>query len=93
MWYNIDNEKKKTESRVDEWKVYSILYHCESEVKKTMKEKIKITITLTDDNIVLYGENTQDLTEDDIIDINKMLGGLAKTSSILQEGDSTDGNA
>lgn len=58
-----------------------------------MKEKIKITITLTDDDIVLYGENTQDLTEDDIIDINKMLSGLAKTSSILQEGDSTDGNA
>lgn len=58
-----------------------------------MKEKIKITITLTDDNIVLYGENVQDLTEDDIIDINMMLGGLAKTSSILQEGDSTDGNA
>lgn len=25
-----------------------------------MKEEIKITITLTDDNIVLYGENTQD---------------------------------
>lgn len=44
-----------------------------------MKEKIKITITLTDDNIVLYGENTQDLTEDDIIDINKMLASLAKT--------------
>lgn len=58
-----------------------------------MKEKIKITITLTDDNIVLYGENTQDLTEDDIIDINKMLGGLTKTSSILQEGESTNGNA
>lgn len=58
-----------------------------------MKEKIKITITLTDDDIVLYCENTQDLTEDDIIDINMMLGGLAKTSSILQEGDSTDGNA
>ena len=58
-----------------------------------MKEEIKITIILTDDNIVLYGENTQDLTEDDIIDINMMLGGLAKTSSILQEGDSTDGNA
>lgn len=52
-----------------------------------MKEKIKITITLTDDYIVLYGENTQDLTEDDIIDINKMLASLAKTSSIfLQEG-------
>lgn len=38
------------------------------------------------DNIVLYGENTQDLTEDDIIDINKMLASLAKTPSILQEG-------
>ena len=58
-----------------------------------MKEEIKITIIVTDDSIVLYGNNTQDLSEDDIIDINKMLGGLAKTSSILQEGDSTDGNA
>ena len=58
-----------------------------------MKEEIKITITITDDNIVLYCENTQDLSEDDIIDINKMISGLAKTSSILQEGDSTDGNA
>lgn len=58
-----------------------------------MEEKIKITITITDDNIVLYGENTQDLTEDDIIDINNMLASLAKTPSILQEGDSTDGNA
>lgn len=57
------------------------------------EKKIKITITLTDDDIVLYGENTQDLTEDDILDINKMLGGLAKTSSILQEGDPTNGNA
>lgn len=37
-----------------------------------MKEEIKIPITITDDTIVLYGENTQDLTEDDIIDINKM---------------------
>ena len=55
-----------------------------------MKEEIKITITITDDNIVLYGKNTQDLTEDDIIDINKMLGGLATTSSILQEGDPTN---
>lgn len=58
-----------------------------------MKEEIKITITITDDNIVVYCKNTQDLTEDDIIDINKMLGGLAKTSSILQEGDPTNGNA
>lgn len=58
-----------------------------------MKEEIKITITIIDDNIVLYGKNMQDLTEDDIIDINKMISGHAKTSSILQEGDSTDGNA
>ena len=58
-----------------------------------MKEEIKNTITITDDNIALYGENTQDLTEDDIIDIKKMLGDLTKTSSILQEGDPTNGNA
>ncbi len=58
-----------------------------------MKEETKITITITDDNIVLYGENMQDLTEDDIIDIHKILGGLATTSSILQEGDPTNGNA
>lgn len=58
-----------------------------------MKEEIKITIAITDDNIVLYGENTQDLTEDDIIDINKMLGGLTRTTSILQEGDSANDNA
>lgn len=51
-----------------------------------MKEEIKITITFADDNIALYGENTQDLTEDDIIDSIKMLRSLAKTSSILQEG-------
>ena len=58
-----------------------------------MKEESKITITITDDNIALYCKNVQDLTEDDIIDINKMLDGLAKTSSILQEGDPTNGNA
>lgn len=58
-----------------------------------MKEEIKITITITDDNIALHCENVQALTEDDIIDINMMLGGLAKTPSILQEGDPTNGNA
>lgn len=58
-----------------------------------MKEEIKITITIIDDNIVLYGKNTQDLTEDDIIDSIKMLSSLAKTQSILQEGDPTNGNA
>lgn len=63
-----------------------------------MKEQIKITITfLIGDNIVLCGEKMLDLTEDDIIiidiDTDKMPGGLAKASSILQEGDFTDGNA
>lgn len=58
-----------------------------------MKEKIKITITFADDNIALYGENTQDLTEDDIIDSIKMLSTLAKTPSILQGGDPTNENA
>lgn len=58
-----------------------------------MKEKIKITITLTDDDVALYGENTQDLTEDDIIDSIKALVSLAKSMNIIWEGDSTDGNA
>lgn len=58
-----------------------------------MKTEIVIKIILTDDNIVLYGKNTQDLTEDDIIDIHKLIGSLAKTPSILQKGDSTNGNA
>lgn len=58
-----------------------------------MKEEIKITITITAGDIALYCENVQALSEDDIIDINKMLCGLAKTSSILQEGDSANGNA
>lgn len=58
-----------------------------------MKEEIKITITITDDNIAMHCKNVQDLTEDDIIDINMMLGGFAKTQSILQEGDPTNGNA
>lgn len=58
-----------------------------------MKEETKITIIITDDNIAMHCENVQALTEDDIIDINKMISGLAKTSSILQEGDPTNGNA
>lgn len=52
-----------------------------------------IKITLTDDNITLDGENIQELTENDIIDSIKMLVCLAKTLSILEEGDSTNGNA
>lgn len=67
-------------------------YHCESEVK-TMKEEIKITITLTDDNITLTGQNLQELTEADIIDSIKVIVSLAKALNIIWEGDSTDGNA
>lgn len=58
-----------------------------------MKDKIKITITLTDDDVALYGENTQDLTEDDIIDSINALVSLAKSMKINWKGDSTDGNA
>lgn len=51
-----------------------------------MNEEIKITITITDDSIAMHCKNVQALTEDDIIDINKMLASLAKTPSILQGG-------
>ena len=68
-------------------------YHCESEVKKTMKKEIKISITLTDDNITLTGQNLQELTEADIVDSIKVIVSLAKALNIIWEGDSTDGNA
>ena len=58
-----------------------------------MKKEVVIKITLTDDNITLDGINLIDLTEADIIDIIKLLVSLARTLSILQEGDSTDENA
>ena len=58
-----------------------------------MKKEVMIKITLTDDNITLDGENLQQLTEDDIIDSIKVIVSLAKTLSILWEGDSTNGNA
>lgn len=58
-----------------------------------MKHKVTIKITLNDDNITLDGENIQELTENDVIDSIKMLVSLAKTLNILQEGDSTNGNA
>lgn len=57
-----------------------------------MKE-IKIKITLTDDNITLDGENLLKLTEDNIIDIIKVLVSLAKIMFGWQNGDSTNGNA
>lgn len=57
-----------------------------------MKEVV-IKMTLTDDNITLYGENLQELTENDIIDSIKMLVSLAKTMNIIREGDSANENA
>ena len=57
------------------------------------KKEVVIKITLTDDNIILDGENLQQLTEDDIIDSIKVIVSLAKTLGILWEGDSTNGNA
>lgn len=57
------------------------------------KKEVVIKITLIDDNITLDGENLQQLTEDDIIDSIKVIVSLAKTLSILWEGDSTNGNA
>lgn len=58
-----------------------------------MKEEIKITITLTDDNITLTGQNLQELTEADIVDSIKVIVSLAMALNIIWEGDSTDGNA
>lgn len=58
-----------------------------------MKEKIKITITLTDDKITLDGQNLSELTENDIIDSIKVLVTLAKTMNLIWEGDPTNGNA
>lgn len=58
-----------------------------------MEKEITITIDLTDDNITLDGQNLPELTEADIIDSIKMLLSLAKTLSILQEGDLANGNA
>lgn len=57
------------------------------------KKEVVIKITLTDGNIALDGKNLLKLTEDDIIDSIKMLVSFAKTLGILQEGDSTNGNA
>jgi hypothetical protein len=58
-----------------------------------MEKNVEIKITLTGDKITLDGNNLQMLTEADIIDSIKMLVSLAKTLNILQEGDSTNGNA
>lgn len=58
-----------------------------------MKKEVVIKITLTDDNIILDGQNFQELTENDITDSIKVIVTLAKTMNLIWEGDSTDGNA
>lgn len=58
-----------------------------------MKKEVMIKITLTDDNIILDGENLQKLTEDDIIDSIKVLVSFAKIMYGWQKGDITNGNA
>lgn len=58
-----------------------------------MKKEVTIKITLTADNITLDGENLQELTMNDIIDSIKVLVCLAKTMSIIWEGDSANENA
>lgn len=58
-----------------------------------MKKEVVIKITLTDDDIILDGQNFQELTENDIIDSIKVILTLAKTMNLIWEGDSTDGDA
>lgn len=58
-----------------------------------MKKEVAIKITLTDDNIALSGQNLQELTENDIIDIIKVIVTLAKAMNLIWEGDSTDEDA
>lgn len=60
---------------------------------KEEKKEIKITLTLTDDNITLDGQNLPELTENDIIDSIKVLVTLARTMNLIWEGDPTNGNA
>ncbi len=58
-----------------------------------MEKEVVIKITLTDDNITLDGQNLPELTENDIIDIIKVIVALAKTMNLIWEGDSTDEDA
>lgn len=43
-----------------------------------MKKEVMIEITVTDDNIILDGNNLPQLSEDDIIDSIRVLVSLAK---------------
>lgn len=58
-----------------------------------MKKEVVIKITLTNDNTTLDGQNLKELTENDIIDIIKVIVILAKTMNLIWEGDSTDEDA
>lgn len=58
-----------------------------------MKKEVTIKITLTDDHILLHGENLSDMTENDIIDSIEVLVSLAKTMNIIWEGDSANDDA
>lgn len=58
-----------------------------------MKKEVVIKLTLTDDNITLDGQNLPELTENDIIDIIKVIVTLAKTMNLIWEGASTDEDA
>lgn len=48
-----------------------------------MKKEVVIKITLTDDNIILDGQNFKELTESDIIDSIRMIVTLAKTMNLI----------
>lgn len=48
-----------------------------------MKKEVVIKITLSDDNITLDGQNLKELTENDIIDIIKVIVTLAKTMNLI----------
>ena len=58
-----------------------------------MKKEVVIKITFTDDSITLDGQNLLELTENDIIDIIKVIVTLAMTINLIGEGDSTDEDA
>lgn len=58
-----------------------------------MKKEVMIKMTVTDDNIILDGQNLSELTEADIVDSIKVLIVLAKTLNILWEGAQEDGDA
>lgn len=57
------------------------------------KKEVVIKITLTDDNIILDGENLQQLTVDDIIDSIKVLVSFAKIMYGWEKGAEEDENA